>query len=361
MKTDVVIIGSGFAGASTAFHLSSSFSGSILVIDKEQVPGFHASGRNASLLRQSVELPEIRRVVAASCEAYQQRQSETGFTRTGSLLLGTRDQLDAVRETRLIDSFYENPGEVRQQIPLLQSHHFEAVLRTPSDGVMDIAKLLQFYLGQAQGRGVRFLLDCMLTGVEGSGPFRLQTSAGQIEAGYVINAAGAWAPTLARMVGAANLPLTPLKRHLFVLDTSSQLDAGWPFVWSLDQNFYFRPESGGLLFCVCDEEVSGGLEPTISPNISQSMVNLVWDQLPALREAAQRQVWSCFRTNSADGSFVVGWDYKVDRFFWVAALSGHGMGGSWGIGQLAARRFMEQGGSRPHPCDPVRFAKLDKS
>ncbi len=361
MKTDVLIIGSGFAGAATAFHLCSSFSGSILVIDKEQVPGFHASGRNASLLRQSVEPPEIRRAVAASREAYDQRQSETGFVRSGSLLLGTRDQLDAVRETSLIDSFYQDPGEVRQQIPLLQNHHFEAALRTPSDGVMDIAKLLQFYLGQAQSRGVRFLLDCALTDIVGSGPFRLQTSQGQIEADYLINAAGAWAPTVARMAGAADLRLSPLKRHLFVLDSPSDLDTGWPFVWSLDQNFYFRPESGGLLFCVCDEEAAGELEPTVSPDISQSMVDLVWEQLPALREAAQRQVWSCFRTIAPDGSFVIGWDYKVDRFFWVAALGGHGMGGSWGIGQLAAQRFMDQESSQPHPCDPIRFAALDNS
>ena len=135
----------------------------------------------------------------------------------------------------------------------------------------------------------------------------------------------------------------------------------WPFVWSLDQNFYFRPESGGLLFSVCDEEVSGELEPTVNPDISQAIVNLVWEQLPALRETAQRHVWSCFRTISADGSFVIGWDYKVDRFFWVAALSGHGMGGSWGIGKLAAQQFMEPGSSGPHPCDPIRFAEADNS
>jgi D-arginine dehydrogenase len=361
MKTDVLIIGSGFAGAATAFHLSNSFSGSILVIDKEQVPGFHASGRNASLVRHSVEIPEIRRAVAASSEVYRQQQAETGFTQSGSLLLGTRDQLAAVRETALIDSFYEDPREVRQQIQLLRNHHFEAVLRTPSDGVMDIAKLLQFYLGQAQRRGVHFLLDCVLTGVDGTRSFRLQTSQGQIEAEYLINAAGAWAPVVARMAGAANLSLNPLKRHLFVLDAPSDVGAGWPFVWSLDHNFYFRPESGGLLLSICDEEVSSGFEPTVSPDISQSMVNLVWDQLPALRDAAQRQVWSCFRTLSPDGSFVVGWDYKVDRFFWVAALSGHGMGASWGIGQLAAQQFMEQGSSQPHPCDPIRFAERDSS
>jgi D-arginine dehydrogenase len=141
-----------------------------------------------------------------------------------------------------------------------------------------------------------------------------------------------------------------LKRHLFVLDAPQQIGSGWPFVWSLEQNFYFRPESGGLLLSVCDEELSKQLEPTINPDISETMVDLVWKQLPTLREASQRQLWSCFRTIAPDGSFIIGWDHQADRFFWVVGLGGHG------IGEWAAQRFVERGPVQPHPFDPIRFA-----
>ncbi len=94
MKTDIVIVGAGFAGASTAFHLSQHFSGSILLIEKEECPGFHASGRNASQLRQSTTNRDIRRVLAASHQAYDRLREEVGFQSHGSLLLGKQDHLE---------------------------------------------------------------------------------------------------------------------------------------------------------------------------------------------------------------------------------------------------------------------------
>ena len=355
MKADILIVGSGFAGAATAFHLSQSFSGLILLIDKEEVPGFHASGRNASLVLQSTELPEIRQVIAASSRAYAEHRSELGFNECGSLLLGSKHQLEKVRQTDLIHSVYENAEKVRSEISLLEDHDFEAALWTPSDGVMDISALLQFYLCEARARQVRLLLNCQLTQVEGTGPYRLKTSQGEIEATYLINAAGAWAPRVAEMAGATKLPLSPLKRHLFVLGETSQVKRSWPFVWNLEQNFYFRPESGDVLFSVCDEQPGDSLEPAVNPETSQLLAELIWNQLPALRGAVQKRVWSCFRTQTPDRSLVIGWDPTVQHFFWVAGLGGHGMGGSWEVGRLAAHKFLNREISGRDRFDPSRF------
>ena len=357
VKTHVLIVGAGFAGASTAFHLSQGLSESILVIEKEEIPGFHASGRNASLVLQSTQNSHIRQAVAASRRAYEKHAAEVGFKQHGSLLIGRKALLEETRQPELIASEYRDPTEVTRQISVLKDHDFEAALWTPSDGVMDIASLLQFYIQGARDRNVEFRFDCPLLDVTGTGPYQVETSQGTIEADYLIDAAGAWISRVAHMADAANLELAPMKRHLFVLDDVPDLDPGQPFVWSLSENFYFRPESGGLLFSICDEEKSLSLEPTVSPEISQSLAELVWLQLPVLREATQREVWSCFRTRAPDNSFVIGWDTRWDHLFWVGALGGHGMGASWEIGRLAAERFLDPHGGRHQPFDPARFEK----
>ncbi len=355
MKTDVLIVGAGFAGTAIAFHLSQHFPGSILLIDKEECPGFHASGRNASLVLQSTANREIRRVLAASRQAYCQLGTEVGFEPKGSLLLGKKDQLEETREPDLIVSEYQEPEKVCRQIPWLKGHEFEAALWTPSDGVMDISLLLQFYLQGARSRGAELWLNCQLLGASGDGPYHLETSRGTIEANTLVNAAGAWAPQVAEMAGAFPVPLSPLKRHLFVLDEVPSLTPSQSFVWNLAQNFYCRPESGGLLISICDEERTVSLEPTVSPDISQSLAELVWLELPALREATQREVWSCFRTKAPDDSFVIGWDSAAENFFWVAGLGGHGVGSSWELGRLAAERFVSPTHTARQPFDPSRF------
>jgi D-arginine dehydrogenase len=353
MKVDVLIVGAGFAGASTAFHLSRSFSGSILVIDQESVPGFHASGRNAAMVRQHEVREDIRRAAAASRRAYDRYESELGFRQVGSLLLASADRLEAMREPARIESYLLSPREARRKVPLLDRHDFSAALWTPADGIMDISALLQLYLTGSRERGVTFLFDCRLRGCRGTGPFRLDTTQGEITAHRLVNAAGALAPRVCRLAGASWVPMRPLKRHLFVLGRVPGVNPHWPIVWNLADNFYFRPESDGLLISVCDEGETESLEPTVDADMTEELAQLCWSKLPHLRDAVQERVWSCFRTKATDTSFVIGWDPTLENFFWVAALGGHGMGVSWEVGRRAARKFLDRAHS--DSFDPDRF------
>ncbi len=358
-QTDVLIIGGGFAGASTAFHLSQASRASILLLDREVVPGAHASGRNASLVLQSVEDAAIRSVVAESRRYYEEHASQLGFRSCGSLLLGTREQLESTRDPA-IPSTLLSPEEARRRVPALDGHDFDAALETPGDGVMDIWALLQHYLAGARARGAKLQCDRDVLGISGSAPYRVETSRGPIEAACLVNAAGAWAPDVGSMVGASSLGLVPWKRHLFLLDG---LDGGapdWPFVWDLDREFYFRPDSGRLLFSICDEERSAALDGTVTPGISQTMAELVWKELPALRRAHEHQVWSCYRTKAADGRFVIGWDPGLAGFLWVAGLGGHGVGSSWEVGRQAALAFCSGATATPGAFSPARLVTGDR-
>jgi glycine/D-amino acid oxidase-like deaminating enzyme len=357
-RCDVLIVGAGFAGAATALHLAAGRERSILLIEREAVPGAHASGRNACLVRQSVEDAAIRQAAAASQRYFAEHRREVGFQPSGSLLLGRRERLETLRDPERIESRWCSADEARRRVPLLEGHEFEAALETPGDGVMDVWALLQHYLQGARTQGVEVWLSCEVGRISGRGPFQVETSRGRIEAEILVDAAGAWASRVAALAGATPLPLVPWKRHLFVLEGMEPLRPETPFAWSLEREFYFRPDSGRLLLSICDEERSAELEPTVSPGITQEAADLVLKQLPALAGARVRQVWSCFRTKPADGRFVIGWDPQLERFFWVAGLGGHGVGCSWEVGRLAAAVF-ERREAAPAAFSPGRLAPAE--
>ncbi|HXK60152.1 MAG TPA: FAD-dependent oxidoreductase [Acidobacteriota bacterium] len=359
MKPDIVIVGAGFAGAATAFHLTQLTHQTIVIVEQEEIPGFHASGRNASLLMQSVESPDIRRLLVNSRRAYENATDDLILSRNGSLLLGTDEELEALREPDLLETELREPDQVRTIVPLLEGHSFHRALFTPSDAVIDISRLLQYYLEGAQGRGARLLLRERVEDLHFDGRFRIRTTSQELEADYLINAAGAWAGKVGGMIGGASLPLDPLKRHLFVLGDIHRVPDDWPFVWSISQNFYFRPESGQLLFSICDEQSCQSLEPTVEREVVEDLAELIWRELPALREAVQKRVWSCFRTKTPDGQFVIGWDPSLPNLFWVAGLGGHGMGSSWEVGRIAAELFTHRA-EDPGPFDPRRFIQTDR-
>ena len=356
MKTDILIVGAGFAGASTAYHLSRRSARSITIVEKEEVPGFHASGRNASLLMQGAEIRDIRTLIVRSREAFGGIPGVV-LDANGSVLLGRKAYLDGIREPDNPASEYLDPGDVRKQIPLLEGHEFEAALLTPSDAVIDIATLLSFYLQESRERGAKLMLKCRVEAVSGRGPFKVATSQGTIEADVLVNAAGAWASELASAAEATPLPLTPLKRHLFVLGGAGPVPRHWPFVWNFDKSFYFRRESGDLLFSICDEQRSSSLEPTVEPETAEALAELIWAQLPALRETVQLRAWSCFRTKTPDGCFALGWDPGLENFFWVAGLGGHGMGSSWEVGRLSAQQILNPRAQIPSAFSPGRFVQ----
>ncbi|GAB4118357.1 MAG: FAD-dependent catabolic D-arginine dehydrogenase DauA [Acidobacteriota bacterium] len=345
MDADVIIVGAGFAGAATAYHLTRlSPSTRVLILEREEVPGFHASGRNASLVLQSVENPRIRRMVAQSVAAYLRHRDEVGYTPVGSLLLGSQSQLERLRDPETVESHLLDQHSVCRRVPLLEGHRFEAALSTPSDGVMDISLLLEFYLNGARQDGFKLHLrtEVRACGWTRESGWTVSWDGGELRAPLLVNAAGAWANELASAAGVGPLPMTSFKRHLFILD-GPKADPDSPFVWSVDRGFYFRPESGGLLFSICDEEpAQSGFVPTVTPGISERLAELIEAELPALSEARQRQVWSCFRTKTPHGEFHLGWADDHPDFLWVAGLGGHGMGASWQVGLRAAQLLVER-------------------
>ncbi len=362
-----VIIGAGFAGAATAYHLARSGIREIVVVEQERVAGVHASGRNASMIRQIISEPSTASLAyegAAFLRSIPAHwQVPVSFEQNGSLLLGGGETWKAlsqdaeVARQRGIEAELWTPQKAKEYVPVLKEVNLDGAVWCPSDGVVDIHALLTGYIKEAMSLGAEFrygspireitVKDQCVTGIV-VGNQRIETE-------NVVNAAGAWAGVIAQMAGAAKVPLRPLRRHLFVTPPLSWVDPRWPFVWDVSHDFYFRPDSGGLLLCPCDQdEMEPGIPP-IDESKMESLADKVRQHYPDLSDVPIKTFWAGLRTFTPDGRFVVGWDHKCKGFFWLAGLGGHGVTTSAAVGALAAKLILNEGGERAKELDPNRF------
>ncbi len=343
---ETVIVGAGFAGASTAYHLARSGARGVLVLDREAAAGMQASGRNAGLLRQSSDDPEIATLLQRGARAARRalREIPGSIQRTGSLILGGGiARLSAGPRARVLDA-----SEIVRGLR-------GKALYDPDDSVVDPQALLGVFLEGARGRGVTFAFGESVTAVrtargrvEG-----VETTKRKIATKTLVVAAGAWAGEVAALAGSKGIAIEPRRRHLFRGGIDRPEGKSWPFVWNEEKGVYFRPEGDGMLLSPCDAEPHRPAEPEVDPARREELARKVADVFGVLGEWRLGPGWACLRTFAKDERFVIGPDPSVRGLFWVGALGGHGMTSAWAIGRLAAQVIL--GRRAPGPFDPRRF------
>jgi D-arginine dehydrogenase len=239
-------------------------------------------------------------------------------------------------------------------VPVLQQAEFDGAAWCGTDGIVDIHALLSGYLKYAANRGVQIRYNSAVQAVKSvRGLIELATSSGIIETKTLVNASGAWANLVAKLAGAKELPLKPCRRHLFVSPPMDWVDPRWPFVWDVTHDIYFRPEGEGLLLCACDQTELAPGDPPVDECVKEMLAEKIDRFMPALNGVRISRGWAGFRTLTPDGRFVIGWDPKVENFFWVAGLGGHGMTTSAALGELAANLLLSGPGNKSAAFAPT--------
>jgi D-arginine dehydrogenase len=134
----------------------------------------------------------------------------------------------------------------------------------------------------------------------------------------------------------AAMPLQPRRRHLIQIATPHGVEADAPVVWSLGDELYVRPESGGLLASPCDEIPCGADETAFDPASLELLSQKLTRLAPRLAESSVRRGWACLRTFAPDGRPVIGPDPRISGLSWLGGLGGHGMTGAVAAGELLA-------------------------
>ena len=332
-QVDVIVIGAGIAGASAAYELSKT--ASVLLLEREDRPGYHTTGRSAAVFVPAYGNRVIRQLTAASRAFYDDRAGGLAegpvLHPRGELLIARSDQLGAL--DRAEADLRQEIGRLERldadaviaRLPALRPGYAAAALADSSAMDMDVAAIHQGYLDGFRRRGGRLLVDAEVTALrQYRHGWEVECKAGSCHAEVIINAGGAWADEIAALAGAKRAGLMPKRRTAIIFDPEQAIDPAWPAVIDVDETFYFKPESGLLLGSPADETPT----PPSDVQPEELDVAIAVDRIERATGwdiARIKRRWAGLRSFVADKTPVVGFDPDIRGVFWLAGQGGYGI------------------------------------
>jgi glycine/D-amino acid oxidase-like deaminating enzyme len=365
--SDVVIIGGGVMGASTAFRLSERGL-KVTLVEKSFLAG-GPTGKSSALVRQHYTHEVTARMALYSLRVFQNFDEivggESGFRRTGYLWLAPSEMRDALEanvalqrgvgiNTQAIDT--EQLGELA---PNMADTDKVAAAYEPESGFADPAMTTNAFATAARRHGAEILQDTEVTDVLMTNG-RVQgvmTSRGQISAGIVVNAAGPWAARVANRVG-VELPISSVRVQISMMAPPPDEKPAPLTVIDLPNLIYFRPETGG--HTLLGSLGPGEGEPADPDHYDESVD---FDFILNTGERLIRR-FPCMERGESRGGYAGIYDMTPDRhavldeipkgsgFFVVAGHSGHGFKLSPAVGVMMADLVT---GQRTDELDPTLF------
>ncbi|RVQ66610.1 FAD-binding oxidoreductase [Croceicoccus ponticola] len=360
-KVDIVIVGAGMAGASLAAMVAPH--ASVLVIEGEDQPGYHATGRSAAFWEETYGGPGVFPLTAASGP----------YLRDGGFL-SFRGAMNIGREAdrAKVEAFVARFARLGAEIELLDRAAMERHVPwlredwtcaswEPSCSDIDVGALHAHFLAEAKGQGAGIRVRSRLVAAErGAGGWTLTLADGaRLGCDVLVDAAGAWADDIARIAGAAPLGIVPLRRTVVQLRTEPAATDTLPLTLDINGGFYFKPESGRVWLSPHDETPSAPCDAAPEELDVAVAVERLQGVVDWRIEAVERK-WAGLRSFAPDRLPVYGFDARVPGFFWCAGQGGFGIQTAPAASALAAglllnRNFAIADGIDPAAYAPARF------
>jgi sarcosine oxidase subunit beta len=338
---EVVVIGAGAVGASTAFHLARLGVTDVVLLERDTIAS-GSTGRAVGGIRCQFGDETNIRVCQRSLAAFQHFtellaeigvDADCGLRQPGYLILVTdpahleffRDAI-ALQNRLGVPTRELAPDAVRALVPQLSLDGVIAAAYNPEDGRMLPEAIAQGYAAGAAALGVRVRQRTTVDGiaVEQGRVVAVDTPTGRIATSTVVCCAGVWSAPLARDVG-VEVPVEGHRHHVVFSAEDGGLPDDMPFVSDYATGFYVTREVHGLVFGGNSSEFDDIVEPAVR-------------RLPLLERLGIHSTWSGFYDMSPDHNAVVGEAPEVSRFLFATGFSGHGVMQSPAVGEHLAER-----------------------
>lgn len=370
---DAVIVGAGIAGASCAHALAPH--AKVLLLEREAQPGMHSTGRSAAMFMESYGPAQVRALTRASRAFYE--APPAGFADApilsprGALYAAWQgheaalDELHATLDATGSAVSRIDADECLRRVPVLRAEDLLGGVFEVDAMDIDVHTLHQGFLRGARRAGATLWTGAELAGADNAnGTWQVALADGRsVTARTLVDAAGAWADTVAQRCGVAPLGIQPKRRSAFTFAAPAGLDIRpWPTVANVQETWYFKPDAGQLLGSPANADPVAAHDVVPEElDIATGIAAIEGDTTLTIRRPSR--TWAGLRSFSPDGELVVGWDTRRPAFFWLAGQGGYGIQSAAGAAQLAAALWL--GASLPEPLraqgvqvhalEPARF------
>ena len=369
---DVLVVGAGIMGVSTAYHLARLRGGRVIVLERDTVCSGSTALASGGIRHQYANRLGIE-LTTHSIVTYERFREEFGvnpqFRQHGYLILiATDEELATARRSVAlqrslgVDVELLDAAGVRKLCPYLHTDDLLGATYTPRDGYADPYLCATAIAARARDLGVVIKQQHEVHGFVRSGDrvTGVVTAAGAFEAGTVVIATGAWSGVVGTLAG-VDIPVRPHRRHKFMTAPFSEerIPAATPFVIDPHRNFSLRREGAGLLLGHGRRDEPDSFSTEIDRSLEPRVVERAIHRAPALAEAELMRAWAGLYEMTPDQTGIVSAVPGVDGLHVIAGFSGHGFMHGPIAGQLMAEVIVHGRGVTMDATalDLARFAR----
>jgi glycine/D-amino acid oxidase-like deaminating enzyme len=373
---DVVVVGAGIMGVSTAYHLARRGVGRVVVVERDDVCSGSTALASGGIRHQYANRIGVE-LTRHSIETYERFEDEFGvdprFRQHGYLILVTTaaEQAQAQRNVALqrslgVDVAWLSPDETHRRFPYLATDDLRGATYSPRDGYADPYLAATAIARRARDLGVTIKTGCEVVGVSRT-PDRVHgvaTRDGEIAAPAVVIAAGAWSGVLGSLAG-VDIPVRPLRRSKFITAPFAfeKIPETTPFVIDPYQGISLRREGAGILLGIGRRDQPGDFGTAPDWGLAEPLVERAVRRAPVLAEARLMRTWSGLYEMTPDQTGIVSAVTGATGLYVIAGFSGHGFMHGPIAGQLMAEIVVDGRASTVDaaPLGLDRFARGETS